>query len=224
MIVFAILAATAVFAQGMGGRVPMGGDDGGDTLMLQTNKGLFALRSGVLAKYTVNPLKQAEVLQLFGPAPEMPPDATDRTAMQKYATEMQRRRAPAIMLSQDNALLLIVGDGFARINQDTLEVEAVADLRPAAPAGGDGTATTGARRPEPAPGYLLDKHTLYLVRNTEILALSITDGKILSRLPLPKEMQRAQGGPFTGGARGADGERPPRGGDADNRSAPRADR
>ena len=40
-----------------------------------------------------------------------------------------------------------------------------------------------------APGYLLVDNTIYLARDTELLAINIPDGKIANRLTLPKELQ-----------------------------------
>jgi hypothetical protein len=178
-----LLATGALFAQGFGGGMP--GGNSGNPLMVSTPKGLFALRGGVLAKFNPTTLKSEQIFELFGPMPERPANATDRDAMQKYFTELQRRNAPPVMLVKDNSLLIVIGDGFARLEQDTLKVEATGDLRApgaAAPAGGRG-------RAEGAPGYLLVNNTLFLMRGTELLSVSVTDGKVLARSPLPKELQ-----------------------------------
>lgn len=184
-----VLATGILFAQGFGGGMP--GGNSGNTLLVNSPKGLFALRAGVLAKFDAATLKSALVFELFGPMPERPTDNNNRDAMQKYVTELQRRMAPPIMLVKDDALLVVIGDGFARINQDTLKVEATADLSPpGAPVAAD--AGRGFRNTDIVPGYLLVNNTLFLMRGTELLSLSVTDGKILARTPLPKELQPLQ--------------------------------
>ena len=86
-----LLTTGALFAQGL----PAGGAT--TTIMLKTDKGLFALRSGVLIKSDAVTLKQLAEFQIFGTAPTMPADRTDQTAMQDYRTQMQKRLAPALM-------------------------------------------------------------------------------------------------------------------------------
>ena len=198
-----LLAASALFAQGYGG---MGG---GNALLVNTPKGLFALRAGVLAKYDAATLKPLAVFPLFGAAPEAPGANADRTAYQAYFAEMARRTVPAVMIPKDDSLLIIIGDAYARINQETMKVEAKQDLHtPGATADAGGRTQT-----EPAPGYVMAGNTLYLLRGKEMLALSISDGKILDRSPLPKELQTLQmngmgrrtGGGGAGGAGGAGG-------------------
>ncbi|HEX2948122.1 MAG TPA: hypothetical protein VHV83_00890 [Armatimonadota bacterium] len=186
-----MLASIPLLAQGFG-RMPMMNMGGGNTVMVSSTKGLFALRNGVIVKYTISPFQQAQELQLFGAAPQAPTDTTDQAAMQKYYADVQRRVASAIMLVKDNSLLVVIGDGFARINQDTLAVEATGDLRSQEAI--DGIATTGRNAmalAEGAVSYLLVDNTLYLMRGTEMLAISITDGKA-THVALPKELQPMQ--------------------------------
>ena len=177
-----MLAMCGLFAQAPG---PVVGANTGGSVLLSTPKALFVLRAGVLGRLNPTTLATEKVFQLFGPAPEPPAQGSDRAAMQKYFEELQRRNAPALLLAKDNALLIVVGDGFARLNQDTLKVEATADLR----APEEASAGRGTRE---APGYLLQGNTLLLLRGKEMLSLSITDGKILARAPLPKELQPLQ--------------------------------
>ena len=194
-----LLATGLLFAQGF--NPGFGGGNAGQTLMVNTAKGLFVLRGGSLAKFDAATLKLAQIFELFGPAPAPPAQNADRDTMTKYYTEMQRRAAPAIMVPKENSLLIVVGDGFAKINQDTLKVEKTADLR----APGAATADAGNRSREGTPGYLVVGDILYLVRNTEMLAISTTDGKV-TRAALPKELQIQQrGGGNNGGARGGGG-------------------
>lgn len=193
-----LLATGSLFAQGFGGM--MGGSTG-NTIMVNTTKGLFALREGVLAKIDPATMQSGKIFQLFGPAPTAPADNTDRAAQQKYYAELQRRMAPAIMIAKDSSLIIVIGDGFARIDQETLKVEATGDLS-SADKTADTTAGGGMRMMEPAPGYLLVGDKLCLMRSKEMLSVSITDGKILARAPLPKELQPI---PFNFGGRGGFG-------------------
>lgn len=184
----AVVCATgALFAQAPapGGTMTIGAP-AGSTLMVQTPKGLFALRAGVLAKYDIKTLTLGKLISFFGPAPEVPKEGADRAAMMKYWAEMQRRQAPAILIAKDNSLLLIIGDGFARVNQDTLLMEASADFSTPATAEAAGGQTM--RMNEGAPGYMLIDNTLILMRSKEIISISITDGKFV-RKPLPVELQ-----------------------------------
>jgi len=193
-----LLAAGAVLAQGFGGM-----QASGDTLIVTTPKGLFALRNGVLGKFDPATLKSTAMLELFGPLPAPPANDATREARAAYSNEVQKRLAPPIMLVKDNALLVIIGDGFARIDQDTFKSDAL-DLRnPNAPA-----ATGRGFRQEGQPGYLLAGDTLYLMRGTEILSIDVAKVKLNTRGPLPKELQPLQlnfggfGGNRPGGNRG----------------------
>ncbi|MHB9133023.1 MAG: hypothetical protein ACYDBB_18300 [Armatimonadota bacterium] len=210
-----LFAIGPLFAQGMGGNGGVGA-----TNMLMTDKGLFVLRSGMLVKYDAAALKQAGEIELFGPAPAAPAENADRAARQKYNAEIARRLAPAIMLVKDNWLLIVIGDGFTRISQDTLKPEATGSLLPekapaadaapgAAPGGGRGM--FGAA--EQVSGYLLVDNTLYLARSKELLAVDIMAGKVASRIDLPKGFQLTMLGGFgnfgggirNGGNRGGGG-------------------
>lgn len=197
-----LLAAGALLAQGPGGGGAQGPGGGGmhvtgNTLMATTPKGLFVLRNGVLGKFEPATLKSTAVLELFGPLPAAPA-AGDRDARQAYSNEVQKRMAAPIMLVKDNTLLVVIGDGFARIDQETLKSDALSLTSPNAPAQADGRGF----RQEGEPGYLLVGNTLYLMRGMEILSIDIANMKILARGPLPKELQPLQfnfGGGFGGG-------------------------
>ncbi len=184
-----LLLGGALFAQ----VAPNGG-----ALMVNTPKGIFALRSGVLARIVPATLKVDKVMQIYGALPEPPGQGSDREAFQKYYAEVAKRNAPAILLVKDGDLLLVTGDIFARINQDTLKVEATANLK-------DSTETADLNqrgfRQDPAPGYLLVNTTLYLLRAKEIVSVNIADGK-LTRQPLPAQLQPAQVNYMGGGNRG----------------------
>ena len=213
VIAVVIVSASSLFAQGYTGGTP-GEGAVGSTQMVCSSHGLFVLRTGVLAQYDPQTLQEVRVFELFGPAPELPEDSADRAGMQAYLGEMQRRMAPALMLIHEDSLLIIVGNGFARIDQETLKVAATADFT--MPEEGEGTESgRGLRRVEPAPTYLLVGQTIYLIRSQEILALGVTEGEILGRTPLPEEMQSAPMSGFMGmrgGLRGAERDFGPRGG------------
>ncbi|HOF86616.1 MAG TPA: hypothetical protein PLZ36_00750 [Armatimonadota bacterium] len=187
-----LLLGGALFAQ----VAPNGG-----ALMVNTPKGIFALRSGVLARIAPATLKVEKVMQIYGALPEPPAQGAAREAFQQYYAEVAKRNAPAILLVKDGDLLLVTGDIFARINQDTLKVEATANLKDPAE-----TADPNQRgvRQEPAPGYLLVNTTLYLLRSKDILSVEITDGK-LTRQPLPAQLQPVQPTFQGGGGRGPGG-------------------
>ena len=215
-----LFAAGALFAQTAAGTTQAGPNEGG-TVMVNTPKGLFVMREGVLAKYDLATLKQEKELELFGAPPAAPAADADRETRTKYFTEIARRAAPALLIPKENSLLLVIGDHFASISQDTLKVEVTGDLtplvKPTETAGGMGFGM----RSESAPGYLLTGNTLYLMRGTEILAVSITTGKVLVRSALPKELQPTQmnfGG--MGGMGGGRGNRGNRGGGGGGGAAP----
>ncbi len=213
VIVAVILSASCLFAQIYMGDMPREGSVG-STQMVYSSHGLLVLRTGVLAKYNPQTLQEVQVFELFGPAPESPEDSTDRAGQQAYFAEMQRRMAPALMLTHEDSLLIIVGNGFARIDQETLKVEATADLT--MPEEGEGTESgRDLSWAQPAPTYLLVGQTIYLTRSNEVLALDVTEGKILGRTPLPEEMQSAPMSGFMGmrgGLRGVERDFGPRGG------------
>ncbi len=236
-----LLVATAglLLAQ-VTGSGTLTGPTSGSTVMVNTGKGLFALRAGVVAKYDFASLKLVKQLELFGNMPAAPTvDNTDRTASQAYYTALQVRMAPAIMIAKDSSLLIVIGDHFARISQETLKVEAKGDLSPAVkPAattdttGGRGGMRGGMGGFEAVPGYLLAGNVLCLMRSTEMLSVSITTGKVLARSALPKILQpqnpfagmRGRNGGFGGfnggaGDTGGGGRRGNRGGGQDNGGA-----
>jgi hypothetical protein len=213
MTVTLLLAAGALFAQGF---MPGGGGNA-NTIMLKTDKGLFALRNAVLVKYDATTLQQVGEYQIFGPAPTMPVDRTDQQAMQDYRTGLQKRQGPAVMIATKDSLLIIIGDGFGRIDMDTLKPEAKASLVPPVDPNAVPPANPVRAAAEPAPGYVLSDNTLYLMRGKEVLSINITDGTILARTALPTELQPAQnmggrGGGGAAGAGGAGGGRAGRGG------------
>ena len=195
-----LLAGSALYAQGGGGGAfNMGARS--NTLLVNTDEGLFVMRSGVIAKFDVETLQVKHEYPLFGAMPQPPADRTDRAAMTAYNTDIQRRNAPAVMLAVKESLLVLIGDNFARINQKTFEIEATGTLAaadaPAAPGG------VMAFLGEPAPTTLLEDDILYIVRQREMISLDITNGTVLARMALPADMlPRQQGVGRGGGARG----------------------
>jgi len=203
MIAMLMLATGALFAQGFGGGM------GGNTAMVSTPKGLFALRAGVLAKINPATLKTEQVLEMFGAMPAAPAQGADEQTRRAYFTELQRRNAPAIMLVKDNSLLLLIGDGFARISQDDItKLEASASLKDPNAAADGGNNPFG-RMAEPMPGTLLLTNTLVVMRSKMIYSINIADGKYTSAALdaklQPQQMPRMGGGPGGGGAAGGGG-------------------
>jgi hypothetical protein len=194
------LTTGALFAQG--GMMP--GADNGSTVMLNTDKALFVFRNAALVKYDLPTLKPNLVLPLI-PTPEAPAEGADGAARMKYYTELAKVRTPALLLAREKSLLLVMGDAFYRISQETLQIEAQADMKTPEAAGAP--ATTMMRATEPVPNYLLEGTTLYLVRSKELLTLNVMDGKIQSRQALPKELQPLQMGGFRGTRGGENGNR-----------------
>ena len=204
-----LLASGALFAQGFTFNLngtnlfnTLQGGANSNTILLKTDNGLFALRSAVLVKYDATTLQQLGEFQIFGPAPEMPtmdaenPDVQDYvTALQNYFKDQQKRQGPALMIASKDSLLVVIGNGFGRINQQTMKLEAKASLLPPTatpPNGGDQQAPPILQflaPAEPTPGYVLAGTTLYLMRGKEVLAINTTDGTILARTSLPAELQ-----------------------------------
>ncbi len=154
----ALITAVPLLAQGGSMGMP-----GGQTVVLNTTKGLFVLRGNALAKYGTAPLKQANLLQLPG-------------------------KGQTTLLEHDGALLAFNNDKFLRINEETLQIDASADL-----AATTATTNTNAQRlPQSAPSYLLVDNTLYLVTGAELLAVNLTTAQVSSRLTLAKELQATQ--------------------------------
>jgi uncharacterized membrane protein YgcG len=237
-----VLATTILWAQpdpnaagGNAGGGPRDGMQGGpppgmrggmntqQTLLVNTLKGIFMLRNGVLARFSLDAKADGAPLSVFGPMPAMPQNA-DQQTMMKFMQEEQKRNAPAIMVTKDNLLLIVIGDAFFRF--DIEKMAQVGEITGLAAADAPAAGQQGMRMPEAAPGYLVVGNTLYLARATELLALDITTGKINSRLPLAKELQQTprQGGPGQGGrggqgGQGGQGGRGGRGGRGGNENA-----
>lgn len=198
-----VVSTLCVLAQGPGGGRSSGGSD---TLMVNTPKGLFVLRGGALARFDMITLKQLGVLELLGAMPAPPADQNDRNAMMVWYGEFNKRRAPAVIIPKDNSLLIILGEDFVRISQDTLAVEAQASL--AAPKKEGDAPQQGFRMPQ-TPGTLLVGDLLYVINGTEIISINTLNGKIIQRKDVPKEMLPVQmpnntrgGGNNGGGNRG----------------------
>jgi hypothetical protein len=196
-VILLLLAASALFAQTA---------QNGGTIMVNTPKGLFALRAGVLARLAPATLKVDKEMKLFGEMPALPAEGADSAARMKYYEELQKRNAPALMLVKDASLLVIIGDGFARINQETLATEKALSLKDPK----EVVDPNQRFRQEPVPGYLLVGDTLFLMRSKEVMSINVTEGKIITRQPLPPELQTVQ--PNYQGNRGGGGRGPGGGG------------
>lgn len=171
--------ALGAFAQAIGPM--MAGRN--DAVMLGTEQGLFVLKSGTLAKLDPATLMPAmPPFELFGAMPAQPAGG-DQEAWQAYMKAMLQRTAPALLIPHGKDLLVVIGENFARIDQETFGL-----------AVGVSFAREGAEqpmvfRPEPVPQYVVLGDVLYLLRDTETIAINIEDGKLLARTPLPPSMQ-----------------------------------
>lgn len=197
LVMCVLLLAGALFAQNTA--------QYGGTAAVNTPKGLFMLRGGVLGKINTATMKVEKEMALFGAMPAAPAEGADNAARMAYFAELGKRNAPALLLVKDNSLLVIIGDGFARINQDTLTTEKPLSLKDP-----NEVVDPNQRgfRQEPVPGYTMVGDTLFLIRSKEAMAIDVKEGKIITRAPLPADMQPAQnnyrggGGPGGGGTRG----------------------
>lgn len=110
--------------------------------------------------------------------PNPPNEQKDAQAMQRWQHAMQLRAATPAIVKNDTSLIVIIGDTFTRVNQQTMEVEAKTSLAdPANP------------NPAPinpgAPALKLAGGTLYLLNNPKLLAVDIATGKVLTRGTMP---------------------------------------
>ncbi len=157
--------------------------------LVATEHGLFVLRAGTLARMDPQQLTPAlPPLELFGPMPE-PPQGNDPAAWQAYAKAQLLRLTPGVLIPCHEDLLVVIGEHFARIDQQTFEVKVGVSFAR------EGAAPEAPRLASP-PLYHLDGDTLYLLRDTEMLAINIQDGRLHNRAPLPPALQgRAMGRP-----------------------------
>ncbi len=191
-----LVAASMLFAQNA---APANG-----TAVVSTPKGIFTLRGGVLAKMNTASMKADKEMALFGAVQTPPAEGADNATRMAYYAELSKRNAPALLLVKDNSLLVIIGDGYARISQDTLTTEKAISIKdpnePAADANQRGF------RQDPVPGYVVVGDTLFLIRAREALSINTKDTAIITRAPLPASLQPAQNtpgrGPGGGGNRG----------------------
>ena len=226
-----VLSSIALLAQGQGGapRTFPGGGQGGfpgggggtrgggmfmnrgssGATVVSTAYGLFVLDNGVLAKYDNQTLKLRGQLELFQGGPKRPEGDPSQNpdAWRNFAQEASRRSGQGVMIAKEGSLLIIQGDMFVRVKQQTMEKAATANLAPKASA--SGASSRGASSFGFRPGYTLVNNTLYVVEPTEVLSVDTITGKILSRSELPKSMQAQADMP--GGGR-SDGQRQSRAG------------
>ncbi len=124
------LAAIGAFAQpAPGGDAGAGGPGGGNRggggggflggstgTMVNTAKGVFALRDGILVKFDLKTVKlQGNTLELFGPMPKRPEGdrRANAEAFRAWGAELAQRSAPAIMIPKDDALIIVIGTSFS---------------------------------------------------------------------------------------------------------------
>jgi len=168
-------------------------------IMEATQNGLFMLRAGVLVRFDPVTLKQTGVpIELFGKAPEQPKIADklgdqEIAALQKWQQEMAKRTGPTAVLTKDDLLLIVIGDTFFKVSQKTGVTELTTDLAvkedPAAPAAMAARPTiTRNSNQVTAPTLKLNGNILYIYRNEQLISVNTTDGKVMGRGQLPKEM------------------------------------
>ena len=176
-----------------------------EALMEVTPQGVFVLRAGILAKFDPQTLTPQGTLELFAPVPAQPtmpqnPTAQDRQVMRDWMMAMMPRMAPAIMLLNGDMLLIVQGNNFFRVNQQTLKLEA-AQTALAKPDANNPRQMMMAK-----PELRLVDNTLYILMDDQLVSVNIGDGAVLSRGVLPKEMMaqmQMPAGMMGGGAAGA---------------------
>jgi hypothetical protein len=167
------------------GNVPMGQNS--PFALEITPTGVFAIHNGVVAKYTAGLGEAAGVKELFPALPEQPklsenPTPEERQALAKWIGIVGERTAPFGVLAKDGMLYLVIGTKFFRVNQQTLAVEANADLTPPA------NAARALLGRGDAPVLKLDGNVLYVLAGQEFLALAPQTGAVQSRMLLPPAM------------------------------------
>lgn len=153
-----------------------------DAVVEVTPAGVFLLYHGVLARFDPQLAQPTVSLALFGPMPEQPQlqPNMDRDAMVIWQRERMKRMMPGAMIVDGEALLIVCGDTFFRVQQRTLVVETKRDLAP--------RNERDLRANRAAPLLKLNGDTLYLMRTNELLALQAKTGEAIGQVPLPKEM------------------------------------
>jgi hypothetical protein len=151
-----------------------------------TPDGVFVIRNGVVAKFAVGLGTAAGTKELFPALPEPPklseaPTPEEREAMGKWMGLLAERTAAFSVLAREKMLYLVVGTKFFRVNQQTLAVEAQADLMPAPEGLRRGVNTE-------APLLKLDGGVLYVLSGQAFIAVDAQTGAVQTRMTLPKEM------------------------------------
>lgn len=146
-----------------------------------TPVGVFLLSRGVLARFDAQLAQPTVSLSLFGPMPEQPQPMMDRTVFLNWQQETNKRTLPGAMVVDGDALLIVSGDTFFRVNQRTLVIEAKQTLAP--------RNDLDMRMNHTTPMLKLHETTLYLLRGNEMIALQAKTGENIGRVLLPKDMQ-----------------------------------
>jgi hypothetical protein len=152
-------------------------------LLLRTPEGLLVLRAGVLARVDPITLQPGATIELFGPLPAPEANAADPQARQKQFLEVAKRLWPAAWVPQGPDLLVVIGDQYLRVEVATLVIKVNVSLAVKAELVPDRIGTMGT-----PPTLLVAGTTLYLTRGTELLAINVADGKVLTRGTLPATM------------------------------------
>ena len=177
-------------------------------IMEVTENGFFVLQNGTLLKYDPATLKAQGTVELFGPlpnpqarqAPAAVPAQADKPAAlnaqqppfaqpaqqaqdapganEQLRQQTLRRSAPAVMLIKDPSLLIVVGNTFFRVNQNTLAIEAKGTL-------GDNNNPNAAvnRRPITAKQHA---DLLYIEQGGTLSVIDSTNGQLKGQAVLPE--------------------------------------
>ncbi|HEY3415275.1 MAG TPA: hypothetical protein VGM23_00195 [Armatimonadota bacterium] len=159
------------------------------TVLLLMPQGLFALRSGVLARVDPKTLDQQKTVELLPPLPPQPEGANMAgEAMVQWLREWAKHSYPAVMLPEGTDLLILIGDQFIRVNATTLETKFNVSIAPQQAQPQD--ANTRAMELLKPPVLLRDAKSalLYVTRVRQLTALDVNTGQVVSEKPLPETM------------------------------------
>lgn len=211
---FVLIMAVAAMAQVQAPTPDRQGTMTTDGIIEVTNKAYYVLRAGVAAKMNLRTLEVEATRELFGPAPAMPQGnmRDNAEAFRTWNADRAKRTAPAMMFAKDNALVVVIGTNFFRLNLDTLApigdakdfmsekeatAAAVANPRGGFMQGGQGQPVV----------YKVYGDNLFLLRNTELVVINVKDGGVLARNDLPEQMTARNQNPRAGGNAGGGGRR-----------------
>lgn len=158
-----------------------------DMVIETTPNGLFVVYRGVVARYHATTLQPQGSVDLFEPVPQGAAPTPEKALVRPAEDDRQFRAQVAAMLPHGDALLIIIGNQFRRVNQKTLVIEAKSTLDPGKPTNPD-PLLTGALNPWLPAVVKLDGQALYVFRGPYLLLLNPTSGAITAQSTLPKTM------------------------------------